>query len=75
MAKLKCDKHKLRVFAVNGRFIHRGGGGSVCVSSTATIGDETYTAESIDRNGMKIASEEGSNPPGAKKLLKEIFGG
>lgn len=75
MAKLKCDAHKRRVFAINGKFIHRGGWGDMCASPTATICGETYTAKSIDQKGMKIASEEGSNLTGAKKLLKEIFGG
>lgn len=47
MAKLKCDAHKLRVFALNGKFLHRGGWGTVCTSPTATIGDKTYTPEEI----------------------------
>lgn len=52
MAKLKCDKHKLRVFAIDGKFIHRAGKGDRCVSPTATIMGETYTAEGIKQFGM-----------------------
>lgn len=68
MAKLKCDLHKERVFAIRGTFIHRGGWGAVCSSTTATIGDKKYTAEEIDRKGSPL-----KNDPSAEKLLKEVF--
>ena len=51
MAKLKCDKHKLRVLTVNGKFVHRTGWGTVCDSPTATIGDFTGTAREIETGG------------------------
>lgn len=51
MAKLKCDKHKLRVFVIKGQFLHRGGWTTLCDSPTATIGTNTYTAKAIEENG------------------------
>lgn len=52
MAKLKCDQHKRRVVAIDGKFIHRGGWGDRCDSPTATIMGETYTATGIRDFGM-----------------------
>lgn len=52
MAKLKCDQHKLRIFAVNGKFIHRSGWDFVCNSPTASIGGVTYTAKEIEETGI-----------------------
>lgn len=52
MAKLKCDTHKLRIFAINGKFIHRSGFGTLCESPTATIGKNTLTREEIFLNGV-----------------------
>lgn len=69
MAKLKCDTHKLRVFAINGQFIHRGGWGGVCPSKTATIGEKTYTPAEVE------SLKGGEHTNSAKKLLKDVFGG
>lgn len=52
MAKLKCDDHRLRVVAVNGKFIHRNGFGTLCDSTFATVGSESYTAEGIKQFGL-----------------------
>lgn len=51
MAKLKCDKHNLRVFVINGKFLHRGGWDTICDSQTATIGEDRYTAKEITEIG------------------------
>lgn len=56
MAKLKCDKHDRRVFALNGKLMHRGGWGELCNSPTATLGDNTYTAKEIEESGDAHAS-------------------
>lgn len=50
--KLKCDKHKLRVVAVNGKFIHRNGFGEICDSKNASIGSESYSAAGIKQFGL-----------------------
>lgn len=71
MAKLKCDQHQRRVFAVNGQFIHRGGWGDTCKSPTATIGSETYTAQGVAAFGLVRPPR--SVRSGPKELLKEIF--
>lgn len=52
MAKLKCDLHKKRVMAINGKFIHREGFGVICPSPMATLGDKSYTAEAIKQFGL-----------------------
>lgn len=54
MAKLKCDQHKLRIFALNNKFIHRSGFGTICNSPTATIGKTTYTREEIFASGVGL---------------------
>lgn len=54
MAKLKCDKHKLRIFALNNKFIHRSGFGTLCDSLTATIGKTTYTRAEIFANSIGL---------------------
>lgn len=67
MAKLKCDTHKRRVIALNGKFIHRGGWGDVCPSPQATIGDKTYTATQVEEHGVK-----GTPLLGRLKLLERM---
>lgn len=54
MAKLKCRKHKRRVVAVDGKFIHRTGDGSRCDSFTAVINSEEVTAHGILQFGLII---------------------
>lgn len=49
--KLKCDTHKLRVHAVDGKFIHRSGS-ELCNSGTATIGEQSLTAIGIQQFGL-----------------------
>lgn len=58
MAKLKCDKHKRRVLAINNKFVHRGGWGDTCDSPTATIGESTMTAQSICEGGIMRAPKK-----------------
>lgn len=52
MAKLKCDAHKRRVVAIDGKFIHRNGDGSVCNTPLATIGGESYTVSGVKEFGL-----------------------
>lgn len=62
MAKLKCSKHKKRVVAVRGIFIHRTDFGSICDSPTAKIGGEEYTADEI-LQGEKLRKPEQHKKP------------
>lgn len=77
MAKLKCDKHKRRVFFINGKMIHRGGWGDICNGKTATIGDKTYSPNEVNDLGNLDDREKAVSPEPdpAEKLLKEVFGG
>lgn len=52
MAHLTCKKHKRRIVAVAGKFMHRNGDGSDCNSPTAGIMGEEYTAQGIQQFGM-----------------------
>lgn len=58
MAKLRCDLHKTRVVAVNGKFIHRQGFGEICPSETASIHSVKYTAEAIKKFGLVKRSRD-----------------
>lgn len=50
MAKLKCDRHKRRIHAFDGVFVHRNG--ESCDSPTANIMGESYTPSGVQQFGM-----------------------